>query len=456
MTHVLRQLLSGVMVAVLLGEGEGQGTWKIGHFLEMIGQVDPFIPDPHKDAWKYELGNATKAGSASTSEVHIFPGSSHAFSIKYSTAFYTALAQLVGGNASRPRPDMVINSATADANNQTAIGVLLPPEGAPTMYPVGSSAAYYDHPKGTSDTAFGKADTALTAAGFGLSTGATTSSSDADLIMEPHMFRAPTGEKATAMERAKLPVPTMLSGFKIYQKSGASKRPGLLIFVGPYGDGGGYYEREVAKMYARKGMAVFLADYYPGTHGDTNPMTMFPALAEYSSNKAFGGQDYLSQTARAQATALRNLEQVRAWDIVDTSKVAVFGFCFGGAMSLQMARAGGEAAVVVSFHGEYPAAASDFKAVETDVAMRLGTSALETCLDVKKEFQRQGCCGMPTKTFNKGDIGMKSGGRRLSHDTLLDNVKLLLEEAKMQGGASHARNMAADLSSFVNKMAREV
>jgi dienelactone hydrolase len=250
----------------------------------------------------------------------------------------------------------------------------------------------------------------------------------------------------------------MLSGFKIYQKSGPSKRPGLLIFVGPYGDGGGYYEREVAKMYARKGMAVFLADYYPGTHGDTNPMTMFPALAEYSTNPAFGGQSYLGQTARAQATALQNLQQVQAWSIVDTKKIGVFGFCFGGAMALQMARAGGEAAVVVSFHGEYPPAAK--QPMQTEVLTKLGLwqPNLPTCFDVKQEFQKQGCCGMPTKMFSKGGkevMGNKSAGRRLSQDTLLDDVKLLLEEAKMQGGASHARKMAADLIGFVEKAAKD-
>jgi len=81
-----------------------------------------------------------------------------------------------------------------------------------------------------------------------------------------------------------------------------------------------------------------------------------------------------------------------------------------------------------------------------------GAPKLETCLDVKREFQKQNCCGMPTKMFNMGDMGVKSGGRRLSQDTLLEKVKSLLEEAKMEGGASHARNMAADLISFVEKV----
>ena len=41
-------------------------------------------------------------------KVHIFPGSSHAFSIKYSAPFYNALAQLVGADPTTPRPDLIM------------------------------------------------------------------------------------------------------------------------------------------------------------------------------------------------------------------------------------------------------------------------------------------------------------------------------------------------------------
>lgn len=80
-----------------------------------------------------------------------------------------------------------------------------------------------------------------------------------------------------------------------------------------------------------------------------------------------------------------------------------------------------------------------------------GAPKLDTCMDVKTEYKRQGCCTMPTKMFNMGDKGMQSGGRRLSQDTLMEDMRLMLEEAKMQGGAAHAGSMAADLISFIEK-----
>merc|ERR1712232_801283 len=58
-----------------------------------------------------------------------------------------------------------------------------------------------------------------------------------------------------------------LHGMLIYQKmpEGSAKRPGLVLYGGPWGDGGGQAEREYAKVYASKGMVVFLPDYMPET-----------------------------------------------------------------------------------------------------------------------------------------------------------------------------------------------
>merc|ERR1719190_67840 len=50
-------------------------------------------------------------------------------------------------------------------------------------------------------------------------------------------------------------------GYVIYEDSGVMDRPGLLLFGGPWGSGGGANERDVAREYAAKGMVVFLPDY---------------------------------------------------------------------------------------------------------------------------------------------------------------------------------------------------
>jgi len=48
------------------------------------------------------------------------------------------------------------------------------------------------------------------------------------------------------------------------------------------------------------------------------------------------------------------LEQLTSLDTVNASKVGVLGFCLGGAMALNLARAGGDVSVAISLHGEHP------------------------------------------------------------------------------------------------------
>jgi len=96
------------------------------------------------------------------------------------------------------------------------------------------------------------------------------------------------------------------------------------------------------------------------------------------------------------------------------------------------------------------------KVVANKTAPKMAAKKLDTCLDVKKEYQMQNCCGMPTKRFDMGDKGTQSGGRRLSQDTVLEDVRLMLEDAKIQGGANHAGGMAADLIRFVEQAAQKL
>jgi len=128
--------------------------------------------------------------------------------------------------------------------------------------------------------------------------------------------------------------------------TGTPKRPGLVVYVGPYGDGGGKNERDFARTYAEKGMVVFLPDYFPGRHSDEDPKQVQAAVEAYG--------PFLKDPAKAQRIALLALQQLTSLDMVDADKVGVVGFCFGGAMALNMARAGGKAKVAVSLHGEYP------------------------------------------------------------------------------------------------------
>jgi len=139
-----------------------------------------------------------------------------------------------------------------------------------------------------------------------------------------------------------------LHGMLIYQKmpEGSAKRPGLVLYGGPWGDGGGQAEREYAKVYASKGMVVFLPDYMPETCKDSD-QTLIPCLTKYL-------QGFLLQTVNAERIALLAYNTLKQHALVDASKIGAMGFCFGGAMALHAARAGAAFEVAVSLHGEYP------------------------------------------------------------------------------------------------------
>merc|ERR1711934_751392 len=137
-----------------------------------------------------------------------------------------------------------------------------------------------------------------------------------------------------------------LTGRLVY-KQGGTNMPGLVLYGGPWGDGGGAAEREYAKVYAAKGMVVFLPDYFPEVCGDTNQTTLSVCLGKY-----FGG--FLLDTPYAQRLALLAYTTLKNHALSDSNNIGAMGFCFGGAMTLQAARAGAPFKVAVSLHGEYP------------------------------------------------------------------------------------------------------
>jgi dienelactone hydrolase len=116
----------------------------------------------------------------------------------------------------------------------------------------------------------------------------------------------------------------------------AGSRPAVLIAH----DGGGLddHPKRTAHRLAELGYVAFALDYYGG--GARLPAdqvgTRFGELAS----------DSLRTTAIGQA----GLDVLLANEYVDSSKVAAIGYCFGGTMALEMARAGTDLQAVVGFH----------------------------------------------------------------------------------------------------------
>lgn len=135
---------------------------------------------------------------------------------------------------------------------------------------------------------------------------------------------------------------TALHGHLMYQDTGATDRAGLLVF--PYFLGApAMVDRNASFQYAEKGMVVFFADYYGKNYDDSDMAQIGEGFNGYT--------PFLADTVKAQRIAVLGLAQLTSLPMVSEDKIGVMGFCMGGSMAAELARAGGKAQVAVSFHG---------------------------------------------------------------------------------------------------------
>src|SRR5688572_26928256 len=136
---------------------------------------------------------------------------------------------------------------------------------------------------------------------------------------------------------------TTFRGFLVYEDSGdgASKRPGLVMFPNWMGVTEDAVMR--AKEIAGDDYVVLVADMYG--------KGMRPAGPDEAGAAAKAVYDDRPGLRRRAAAALDVLMRSDGESPLDTKKLAAFGFCFGGAVALDLARAGGDIDGAISFHG---------------------------------------------------------------------------------------------------------
>ncbi|HEV2295398.1 MAG TPA: dienelactone hydrolase family protein [Tepidisphaeraceae bacterium] len=146
---------------------------------------------------------------------------------------------------------------------------------------------------------------------------------------------------------------TTLKGFLAYDDALADKRPAVIIVHEWWGLTD--YTRRRAHDVASLGYVAFVADMF-GEGKTTNDPKEAGAMAGAIK------KDPATGMARAQAA----LDFVKSQPLVDGERVAAMGYCFGGTIALEMARAGMPLLGVVSFHGslstDNPAEAGKLKA----------------------------------------------------------------------------------------------
>jgi dienelactone hydrolase len=132
---------------------------------------------------------------------------------------------------------------------------------------------------------------------------------------------------------------TKLKGFLAYDDSASAtqKRPGILVIHEWWGLGD--YIKGRARQLAELGYIAFAPDMY----GDGQVTTDRKKAGELAGQ--LYGKPLLAERAQA------GLDQLLKTGLVDESKVASIGFCFGGTASLALAYTGAPLAAVVTFHG---------------------------------------------------------------------------------------------------------
>jgi len=132
---------------------------------------------------------------------------------------------------------------------------------------------------------------------------------------------------------------TTLKGVIAYDDATQDKRPGVLVF--PEWWGLTDYPKHRAEQLAKLGYVAFAADMY----GDGKATDTAKEAGQWAG-------EVKGDNAMLRARAAAALDQLKADPRVDASRIAAIGYCFGGTVSLELARAGAPLAAVVSFHGD--------------------------------------------------------------------------------------------------------
>ena len=131
---------------------------------------------------------------------------------------------------------------------------------------------------------------------------------------------------------------TSMKGYLAWDDATAAKRPGVLVVHEWWGHN--EYARKRARMLAGLGYTALAVDMYGDGKTASHP--------DDAGKFATAVRQHLD-VGRARFQAAE--DRLKQHPTVDASRIAAIGYCFGGAVVLQMARDGLDLAAVASFHG---------------------------------------------------------------------------------------------------------
>lgn len=130
---------------------------------------------------------------------------------------------------------------------------------------------------------------------------------------------------------------TTMKGVVVYDSDKQGKRPGIILVHEWWGIT--KHVHNEAQEFARRGYTAFIADMYGEAKTADNPKDAGALSSSVMKNP---------RTMESRFNAAR--EQLAAHSTVDSTRIGAVGYCFGGAVVLNMARAGADLAGVAGFH----------------------------------------------------------------------------------------------------------
>lgn len=133
-----------------------------------------------------------------------------------------------------------------------------------------------------------------------------------------------------------------LKGYLAYDDSIRGKRPAVLLVHRR--NGMDAVTLKNTEMYARLGYVVFAADMFGYGEG-----VLPKDIPEMQAQTAIYNKDRALMRARAQA----GLDTLATNPMVDASRIALLGYCFGGTVGVETAYAGAALAALITIHGSF-------------------------------------------------------------------------------------------------------
>ena len=130
---------------------------------------------------------------------------------------------------------------------------------------------------------------------------------------------------------------TALKGYLAYDDATKDKRPGVLVVHEWWGHN--EHARDRARRLAEAGYVAFALDMYGAGKVATHPKDAGAFM-----NEVMKAPDVMAARFNAALDYLKKQPQV------DTARIGAIGFCFGGSVSLTMARAGADLKAIGTFH----------------------------------------------------------------------------------------------------------